>query len=246
MKRYFLPIFTTLIFLSGHCQIDRFSQEKYEGTAGILQYRLLTPDANPTRKLPLVVFLHGSGERGDDNASQLKWGVQQFASDDNMKRFPAYVVAPQCPAAAQWASYDGVFKEEPTPSMKLVREMIDELMDRYPIDERRIYITGLSMGGYGTFDALARYPELFAAAVPVCGAGDPSTVNRFKDIPIWIYTGAEDQAVRPEWTLKMFDALMKTGSKPGYTQVPEVGHFSWIAAYSDEMVLEWLFRQRKD
>ena len=102
------------------------------------------------------------------------------------------------------------------------------------------------MGGFGTFDALARYPDLFAAGVPVCGGGDPSTVDKFKDIPIWIYTGAEDPVVRPEVTVEMFNALMDAGASPGYTQVPEVGHFSWIQAYSDPLLIQWMFRQRKD
>jgi len=227
-------------------QTDRFSKETFKNEKGELNYRFLEPDANPNRKLPLIIFLHGSGERGNDNESQLKWGVQQFATDENLKRFPAFVAAPQCPKEGQWSSYGGVFQSKPTPPLDLVRDLISALVEKHPIDQKRIYITGLSMGGFGTFDALARYPELFAAAVPVCGSGDPATVERFSHVPIWIYTGAEDEAVRPERTIKMFNALMEAGAKPGFTQLPEVGHFSWIAGYSDELLIEWLFRQRKD
>lgn len=244
MKRLsFLLLFFSIFQVFG--QTDRFSYESFKADGNELKYRLLTPDASK-RKLPLVIFLHGSGERGEDNEAQLKWGVQQFASDYNMKHYPAFVAAPQCPTNEQWAPYDEKFRDNPTQPMRLVKGMIDDLLKRYPIDEARIYITGLSMGGFGTFDALARYPDLFAAGVPVCGSGDPATVNRFKNIPIWMYTGAEDDVVLPERTVKMFNALMTAGAKPGFTQVPETGHFSWIAAYSDELLIEWMFRQRRD
>jgi len=244
MKRLVALLLLITIF-QVNAQTDRFNYAAFEGKEGELKYRLLFPDALQ-RKLPLVIFLHGSGERGDDNEAQLKWGVQQFASDESLKHYPAFVAAPQCPENDQWSAYDGKYKDKPTKTMELVRGMIDDLIKTYPIDENRIYITGLSMGGFGTFDAMARYPDLFAAGVPVCGSGDPNTVERFKDIPIWIYTGAEDDVVLPERTVKMFNALMDAGAKPGFTQVPEVGHFSWIAAYSDELLIEWMFRQRRN
>lgn len=239
-----LLTFLLVIFLA-KAQTARFSYESYATDEGELKYRFLFPDALDGRKLPLVIFLHGSGERGDDNEAQLKWGVQQFASDHNIKHFPAFIAAPQCPANDQWSNYDGKFKKNPTKALGMVRRMIDDLIRKHPIDTNRIYITGLSMGGFGTFDALARYPDLFAAGVPVCGSGDPTTVENFKDVPIWIYTGAEDPLVKAEWTARMFHALMDAGAKPGYTQVPEVGHFSWIQAYSDPLLMQWMFRQRK-
>ena len=101
------------------------------------------------------------------------------------------------------------------------------------------------MGGFGTFDAICRYPELFAAAVPVCGGGDLSKAPLISHIPIWIFTGAEDPAVSPVLSFNMVGAITKAGAYPGFTQYPEVGHFSWIAAYSDPLMMEWMFRQRK-
>ena len=101
------------------------------------------------------------------------------------------------------------------------------------------------MGGFGTFDAIERYPDLFAAAVPVCGGGDVSKVNTISKIPIWIFHGSEDAAVNPILSVNMVNALIKAGAHPGFTMYPEVGHFSWIAAYSDPMMMEWLFRQHK-
>jgi predicted peptidase len=128
--------------------------------------------------------------------------------------------------------------------MKLLIELIDQAKLKLPIDTNRIYITGLSMGGFGTFDAISRYPDLFAAAVPVCGGGDISKALTISHIPIWIFHGALDRAVNPILSHDMLEALTKAGARPGFTQYPEAGHFSWIAAYSDTMMIDWLFKQR--
>jgi predicted peptidase len=233
-------------------QPSRFSREKFIDKADTLSYRLMTPDANRLRKYPLVIFLHGSGERGNDNDAQLKWGVMNFATDQNMLAHPAIVVAPQCPEGQMWSSvsFDKERKSmtlnpEPSRPMSLLIGLIRQLMTRLPVDTNRIYITGLSMGGYGTFDALERYPDLFAAAVPVCGAGDTSRAASIAHIPMWIYHGAEDPSVNPRFGLAMFEALTNAGAHPGFTQYPEVGHFSWLGAYSDPLMMEWLFRQHK-
>jgi predicted peptidase len=129
--------------------------------------------------------------------------------------------------------------------MELLIALINQVKKNFPVDTNRIYITGLSMGGFGTFDAIERYPGMFAAAVPVCGGGDVSKAAEIAQIPIWIFHGAEDAAVNPQYSLDMAEALRKAGAHPGLTMYPETGHFSWIAAYSDPAMMEWLFRQRK-
>ncbi len=134
---------------------------------------------------------------------------------------------------------------EPSKPMTLVIAMIHELIKTLPVDTNRIYITGLSMGGFGTFDAIERYPHLFAAAIPVCGGGDVSKANIISNIPMWIIHGSEDATVNPNFSLNMLIALNKLGVHPGFTFYPETGHFSWIAAYSDPLITEWLFRQHK-
>lgn len=258
MKRLSSPfsILWVLLFCCGSTtytfsQPPLFSYEMYTSAKGdTLKYRMLSPDYDTMRKYPLVIFLHGSGERGSDNNAQLKWGVLNFSTDQNMKLHPAIVVAPQCPDNSSWANFadrNSSVKFNPSPAkpMVLLRELIQQLITQYRVDTNRIYITGLSMGGFGTFDALARYPDLFAAAVPVCGGGDASKASLISHIPIWIFTGAEDPAVSPALSFEMAGALNKAGAHPGYTQYPEVGHFSWIAAYSDPMMMEWLFRQNK-
>jgi len=230
-----------------------FSFKKYtNGNGDTLNYRELSPDYDTLRKYPLVIFLHGSGERGNDNEAQLKWGVKNFATEQNMIKYPAIVIAPQCPANMGWDNFYNQVESakmrllpEPTKPMKLLIELIDQLKQTLPVDTNRIYITGLSMGGYGTYDAIERYPNLFAAAVPVCGAGDTSRARSIAHIPIWIFQGAEDAAVNPLLALAMLQALTNAGAHPGFTQYPEVGHFSWLGAYSDPLMMEWLFRQHK-
>lgn len=233
-------------------QTSRFSNNKFISKQDTLQYRMLFPDADNLQKYPLVIFLHGSGERGNDNEAQLKWGVQNFATDENMSMHPCFVVAPQCPLNTGWGNFDGndksadlKLKPTPTTTMSLLIELIHDMVKNFSIDTNRIYITGLSMGGFGTYDAIERYPNLFAAAVPVCGGGDVSKAATIAKIPIWIFHGAEDPAVNPAYSVSMVQALVKAGAHPGFTQYPSVGHFSWLAAYKDPLMIEWLFRQHK-
>ena len=253
--KYLFP-FLTLIFCLGAQSVFgqslRFSFNKYIDKGDTLNYRQLYPDSDTLRKYPLVIFLHGSGERGNDNEAQLKWGVMNFATDQNMMLHPALVIAPQCPEKISWSNFsrDKSSTEmhlQPTPTrpMELLIGLIHQLIKTMPVDSNRIYITGLSMGGYGTYDAIERYPNLFAAAVPVCGGGDVSKASSIKHIPIWIVHGAEDPAVNPLYSLDMLQALTRAGAHPGFTQYPEVGHFSWLGAYSDPLIMEWLFRQHK-
>ena len=232
-------------------QPSRFSYEQYIDNKDTLNYRMLIPDYNPSRKYPLVLFLHGAGERGADNDAQLKWGVTQFATDENMSRFPAIVIAPQCPAGAGWANVNRTdngfsFKSEPSRSMEMVLALVDEVIGALPVDTSRIYITGLSMGGFGTFHAISLRPDLFAAALPVCGGGDLNDVGKYADLPIWVVAGAEDSVVSPQLSIDIVNELMRLGKSPGYTQYPEVGHFSWLMVYRDPLILSWLFRQQKE
>lgn len=242
-----------LAFTFAQAQPSRFSAERYlNGKGDTLNYRLLWPDANRLQRYPLVIFLHGSGERGSDNEKQLKWGVQNFATDQMMIAHPAFVIAPQCPANQSWANVDRKkgsreLKLNPQPSkpMQLLTELIRQFVQKNQVDTTRIYITGLSMGGYGTFDILERNPHLFAAAVPVCGAGDTTRAASIAHVPMWIFHGAEDPTVDPLCSKDMQEALLKAGAHPGLTLYPAVGHFSWLGVYSDPLMIDWLFRQHK-
>jgi predicted peptidase len=259
MKTRFIQILFLLALVSAGADIalaqssSRWSHEKFIGPEGdTLQYRLLFPDYDTLRKYPLVVFLHGSGERGSDNEAQLKWGVGNFATDQAMAMYPALVIAPQCPPGQDWSNFSWNEQtretvQQPLPSgpMELVIGLIRQMIGTMPVDTSRIYITGLSMGGFGTFDAIARYPQLFAAAVPVCGGGDISKAGTFAYLPVWIFHGSEDSGVDVHYSLDMAAALTRAGSVPGLTIYPGVGHFAWLAAYSDPLMMAWLFRQVK-
>ncbi len=253
-----LPVFLFLIFLCGvtgksfsQDLTSRFSSEKFIQNGDTLLYRQLFPDYDTLRKYPLVIFLHGSGERGNDNEAQLKWGVQNFATDEMMHLHPAIVIAPQCPTGKGWSNFSNSnrgpmsLQSIPSKPMELLISLIRQVEKKFPVDTNRIYITGLSMGGFGTYDAIERYPDMFAAAVPVCGGGDVSIASTIASIPLWIFHGSEDPTVNPQYSLDMAEALRKAGAHPGLTMYPETGHFSWIAAYSDPAMMEWLFRQHK-
>ena len=136
--------------------------------------------------------------------------------------------------------------KEPSEPMRLVLELIDAVRKDYPVDPKRIYITGLSMGGFGTWDVLARRPDLFAAAVPICGGADETTAPTMATIPIWAFHGAKDPAVKVSRTRNMIEALKKAGGEPKYTEYPDVGHNSWVPAFKDPEMMKWLFAQKKE
>jgi predicted peptidase len=230
---------------------DRFEARMFESGGYKLPYRLLKPrDYDAKQKYPLVVFLHGAGERGDDNQKQLVHGMNDFASDEVMAKYPAFVLAPQCPEGEYWGGIDRLAKA-PTPPDKLAPALdatlkaVATLQQEFSIDDKRIYITGLSMGGYGNFSALANRPELFAAAAPICGGGETSSVSKFKHIPIWAFHGSEDKTVPAERSREMIEALKAAGANPKYTEYAGVGHNSWARTYSDPELYEWLFAQRQ-
>jgi len=233
---------------------DPLPMEKlvYEDARGKkLPYRLLKPLAiEDGKKYPLVIFLHGAGERGTDNEKQLIHAVPQFAAEENRKKYPCFLIAPQCPEGKRWVEVDWgsdshVQPKEPGEAGRLTLELIDKLMKELPIDPDRIYLTGLSMGGFGTWDLMARRPELFAATAPVCGGADESTAEKIKHIPVWVFHGAKDTAVKPARSRNIVAALEKAGGKPKYTEYPDVGHNSWDNAYRDPKLFEWMFGQRK-
>jgi len=176
--------------------------------------------------------------------------MNDFASDEIMAKYPAFVIAPQCPDDRKWVEVDWrldahTLPESPSVSLEATLRLIEALQKEFDIDSTRIYLTGLSMGGYGVWDMLARKPELFAAAVPICGGGDPAVAAKFKDVPLWAFQGDQDDAVKPKRSREMIDALKAAGGTPKYTEYPGVGHDSWTQTYADPALYEWLFAQRK-
>lgn len=216
-----------------------------------LPYRLLPPkEYNPQQKYPLVVFFHGAGERGEDNVKQLVHGMADFASVDVMENYASFVLAPQCPDDMQWVDTPWTadshsMPKQPTQAMQLSLELIGVLQDEFSIDEDRIYVTGLSMGGFGAWDALQRQPRRFAAAAPICGGGDPAFAKQIAHVPLWAFHGDADTVVKVKRSRGMIDALKKAGGTPRYTEYPGVSHDSWTATYANRELYEWLFAQSR-
>lgn len=215
-----------------------------------LPYRFLKPERiDPAKTYPLVIFLHGAGERGNDNEAQIQHIAGLFSDPETRKRYECFVLAPQCQEDKMWANHDRngdglVMRPIPTDPMAMVISLIDKIEKEFPVDRTRIYLTGLSMGGYGTWDLLVRFPNRFAAAVPVCGGGDTSTAAKIRHVPIWAFHGALDRIVAPRHSRMMIKALQDAGATPGYTEYPDVGHDSWVFAYQEPQLLPWMFQQQ--
>jgi predicted peptidase len=220
-----------------------FLKQELHSPEDTLPYRLLLPETvEPGKDYPLIIFLHGSGERGNDNELNLKYITDLFLSAENRKNFPAYVLVPQCAKDKRWAPEDWYGKVSP-PAETIV-QLIDSLVKTNSIDAERIYLMGLSMGGFGTWYLLTRFPDKFAAAVPICGGGDWNRASTIAHIPVWVFHGKRDEVVLPEQSRAMVKALKKSGGKPRYTEYKKVGHDSWVPALKEPELLQWLFSKK--
>ena len=214
-------------------------------------FQLLHPPTSARGPSPLVVFLHGAGERGSDNSKQLTWLPLAMAGDAMRQDYPCFVLAVQCPQDEKWVDVawgdasPTPMPEAPSRALRAVIAALDRVLAENDVDPSRVYLTGLSMGGYGSWDLAMRMPERFAALVPVCGGGDPAAVERLRSVPIWIWHGDKDQAVPVARSRQMADALREAGIDAAYTELPGVGHDSWRQAYGSDGALSWMFRQRR-
>lgn len=185
---------------------------------------------NKEKKWPLLLFLHGSGERGNDNLDLVKkHGPPKIV--DEKKDFPFITISPQCPTDKRWNPQE-------------LAKLVDSLANTHAVDPQRMYVTGLSMGGFGTWQLLAEYPGKFAAAIPICGGGDPSLAEKMKGTPIWVFHGAKDTGVPIALSEAMVDALKKAGGNVKFTSYPEAEHDSWTETYNNPEVYKWLLEQK--
>jgi len=238
---------------------DLFEKQLYIEGEDTLRCRILTPvNFSPSKKYPLVVFLHGSGERGIDNEKQLTWGADIFLDSLNRNRYPAIILFPQCPANESWANTTrteikdslGGFRLDtlarPKKTTQLLLNFIDTLGASGGIDKQRIYIGGLSMGGFGTFEILWRRPDLFAAAIVICGGGTPEKVSSYAPkLPIWVFHGDADAVVPVSNSRIMVTALKSAKMSLTYTEYPGVNHDSWKNAFAEPKLMDWIFSQKK-
>ena len=215
-----------------------------------LQYRFHAPVAQPGKAYPLLLLLHGAGERGDDNQKQLIHGAGPIMDHAAQRGIEFFFVVPQCPAGLQWvnASWSATahtMPEFPSTPMRLAIELLQRLIGDLPVDRDRVYVTGISMGGYVAWDLIQRKAELFAAAVPVCGGGDVAMAPRLTKLPIWAFHGDRDTVVPTVRSRAMVDAVRAHGGTIQYREYPGVEHNSWTPTYADPQVLDWIFSQKR-
>lgn len=244
--------------------VDDFKKGVYKDPSGsTMNYRLFEPTKESNKKYPLVLFLHGSGERGNDNYMHMvgNEGAVVWATPEQQAKNPAYVLAPQAEAAEELSMY---WKEEPNYTTML--NLLKETIEKYDVDKNRIYVVGMSNGGIGTWNIIEQNPDLFAAAVPICGIGDTRGFNlsgeyvplkdytafeEIKDLPIWVFHAEDDPLVDVRYSRDAVRAIEELGGTSiKYTEYPEgtvkpMGHFSWVPALQNKEMINWLFSQSK-
>jgi predicted peptidase len=259
--KYFLSIafFLCMPFTLFSQDLPQYKRKEFIQGKDTLRYRLLLPENyEPTKKYPLVIFLHGAYERGKDNNKQLRNGATLFLKSENRKNFPSIIIFPQCPRKpGYWSSvildatkkpyhFDFNYSRPITQPLRSTLRLIHQLIDENKIDTTRIYIMGLSMGGMGTLEAVYHNPNLFAAAIPICGGGDVKSFTRAQSkIPFWFFHGDQDEVVEVKYSRQLVARLKELNATVTYTEYPAVKHNSWENALAEPGLLKWLFSQHK-
>ena len=220
-----------------------------------MKYRLLKPiDYDSTKQYPLVICLSGGAGRGTDNIKQIAGSraAQVLSTLENKKKYPAFIFVPQCPPGSDWGRSLGKIERESLikrgkdnqPSVEsLVFEIISALEEEFNIDTTRRYIIGQSMGGFGSWHFILTHPQMFAAAIPICGGANPDLAKNITNVPIWVFHGENDNTVPVDFSRNMIAAIKKAGGNPKYNEFPNIGHNSWHLAFDTPELLDWLFVQ---
>jgi predicted peptidase len=264
MKKTFLPIIFSLFILSPFflkAQTNAsFDHGSFIAKGDTLPYRILFPqNFDPTKKYPLIFVLHGAGERGNNNESQLIYGTKTFLKDTIRDRYAAIVIYPQCPANGWWSNTK--FEEDslthktkfiflegapPTRAMKSLLGLVDQFLDKPYINKHMVYIGGLSMGGMGTFEIIGRRPKVFAAAFAICGGDNTNNAKKYaKKVPLWVFHGQKDSVVPYTHSEAIVAAIKDAGGDPKYTLYPNDDHNSWNDAFAEPLLIPWLFSHKK-
>jgi len=214
----------------GGKQTEQILQKEITQTIQVGYLLYLPENYNTSENFPLLLFLHGAGERGDDLEKVKVHGPPKLIAGG--KNFPFIVVSPQCPENQWWSS-------------EVLDALLKDIVDNYNVDEDRIYVTGLSMGGFGTWELAIKYPNRFAAIAPICGGGNFHLADVLKDLPIWVFHGAKDNVVPLKSSQEMVDALEKVGGNVKFTIYPMAGHDSWTETYNNPELYEWFLKQKR-
>ena len=259
--KYLQLIMLTLLITAAqlHAQdLSNYNKGTYVKGNDSIHYQVLLPENfDESQKYPLLIFLHGSGERGSDNEKQLTHGGKLFLDSALRRKFPAIVVFPQCPENDRWTAVERIpgekgknafaFKKggKPTATMQALVKMTDDFLKRPFVDRKQVYVGGLSMGGMGTYELLRRKPKTFAAAFAICGGDNLANVKRYKHVPLWIFHGGKDDVVSPELSKEIADHLKVIGKEVKFTLYADDNHNSWDSAFAEPQLLPWLFSHKK-
>ena len=233
-----------------------FEKEVFVFENDTLKYRILKPlNYNPKKQYPVHLFLHGAGERGDDNVAQLTHGGKLFLKKQNREKYNSWVIFPQCPENDRWPNlnsdaWDKKFKNKitkPNKSLNLVIRLMDQFIEKKQVDKNRVYVSGLSMGAMGTFEILYRRPDMFAAATPICGNGSKKLVSLYADkVQLWIFHGLDDKVVNPKHSIRIAKAIKKSGGSPKLSLYENIDHGSWEVAFAEKDYLKWIHSKTKE
>lgn len=258
MKKLLFALLFSTVYIQSYSQTV-FEKKSFVNESGqSLPYQVLYPqNYDSSVKYPVVLVLHGAGERGDDNLAQMKYGMQVFLNLENQQKFPAIVIFPQCPKESSWSSAKMDRTQKPTlyvfdysqnvnwPLQSAV-DLVKSLVKSKVADKKRLYIMGLSMGGMGTMEAVSRNPKLFAAAIPICGGADLTYVKKYaKKLSLWVNHGDIDTSVPVRHSRELVAALKDAGANVTYTEYPGVNHNSWDNTFAQPTLLSWLFSFKK-
>ena len=241
----FLVTLTLAVSCSAQETVDGFVARWYSSGRETMPYRLFVPRGyDPQKMYPLIVWLHGAGGAGHDNLRQISGdqvpGTHTWTTPDHQAQHPAFVLAPQSPGG--WAD---VRHDSLGAPLVLVVGILDTLMRTFGIDPRRIYVAGQSNGGYGVWDLITKRPERFAAAIPVCGGGDPDRAARAVPMAIWAFHGDADTIIPITASRQMIAAVRQAGGHPRYTEYRGAGHDVWTRAFAEPELLDWVFAQHR-
>jgi predicted peptidase len=259
MKKILLLLSIVISTAASGQDVELYAKNVYLSNSGdSLPYRILFPPKySRAKSYPLILFLHGAGERGSDNEKQLTHGSKLFSNEINRAKFPCIVIVPQCPSNSYWASVkidrstspiglDFNYERDPTTPLSAAIELTKKIMQEESVKRSQVYIMGLSMGGMGTFEAVFRNPKLFAAAIPVCGGGDTLHYDkRIRKTEFWIFHGDKDAVVSVANSRKMVSRLKHLKARVKYTEYPNVNHNSWDNAFAEPDLLPWLFSNKR-
>ena len=226
--------------------VDGFVARVYRNARETMPYRLFIPNEyNRQQKYPLMVWLHGAEGRGNDNLAQIRGdqipGTHTWTKPEIQAKYPAFVLVPQ--DSGGWGQPSYLSRDTLTGPLVLVVDIVDSLKSEFSIDPKRIYVAGQSLGGMATWDLISKRPELFAAAIPLCGSGNPARAARLVNLPLWAFHGDADISIPVAGSRQMIAAVQKAGGHPRYTEYKGVGHDIWSRAFAEPGLVDWLFAQ---